>query len=299
MARKRMLDPNIWDSKDFSKLSLLAKLVFIGMFSLADDEGKGRAEASFLKSKIFPFDDGLRVADIDKTLEEIASHMSVTLYAQDGCDYYVLNNWHKWQKVEKPRPSLLPDFDGNTCKVIRGTFPEESAKRRGSVAPNKIEKNITEEKRKENNKKENSPAGSGSNCPSNIFTIWENINARPITGFEAERLQDLENIFSTQWIVDAMSEAGKAGKRNLRYVEGILNNWQSDGRNSKQSKKESFVEMAQRLQAEQEASNSESDRNGQSDGGIKTGLRQGNTRRTGGIKSVAESLSKLGLPNNK
>ena len=38
-----MIDPNIWQSEDFSKLSTLGKLVFIGLFSLADDEGRGRS----------------------------------------------------------------------------------------------------------------------------------------------------------------------------------------------------------------------------------------------------------------
>lgn len=54
MARKRMIDPNIWDSEDFGKLSDLSKLVFIGLFSLADDEGRGRCNPGYLKSKLFP-----------------------------------------------------------------------------------------------------------------------------------------------------------------------------------------------------------------------------------------------------
>ena len=45
MARKRMIDPGIWQSEDFAKMSTLGKLVFIGLFSNADDEGRGRANA--------------------------------------------------------------------------------------------------------------------------------------------------------------------------------------------------------------------------------------------------------------
>lgn len=37
-----MIDPNIWQSEDFAGLSTLAKLVFIGLFSNADDEGEIR-----------------------------------------------------------------------------------------------------------------------------------------------------------------------------------------------------------------------------------------------------------------
>lgn len=59
VAGKRMIDPNIWQSEDFSKLSTLGKLVFIGLFSLADDEGRGRCNPVFLKSTLFPYEEGM------------------------------------------------------------------------------------------------------------------------------------------------------------------------------------------------------------------------------------------------
>ena len=68
MARKRMIDPNIWQSEDFGKLSLLAKIVFIGLFSNADDEGRGRANPVYLKSTLFPYEESMRSADIEKNL---------------------------------------------------------------------------------------------------------------------------------------------------------------------------------------------------------------------------------------
>lgn len=46
MARKRMIDPSIWINEDFGTLSNLAKLVFIGLFSLADDEGRRKSKSS-------------------------------------------------------------------------------------------------------------------------------------------------------------------------------------------------------------------------------------------------------------
>ena len=49
MARKRMIDPNIWQSEDFNSLSLMGRLLFIGMFSNADDEGRGIANPVFLR----------------------------------------------------------------------------------------------------------------------------------------------------------------------------------------------------------------------------------------------------------
>ncbi len=145
MARKRMIDPNIWQSEDFGKLSLLAKIVFIGLFSLADDEGRGRANPVYLKSTLFPYEESMRSADIAKTLFEISSNMSVIFYSYDGSDYYSLYNWNEWQKIDKPTDSKLPAFDENN-KEIRRLFVEGSTKNSRVLSPNK--------KRIEDNKKE-------------------------------------------------------------------------------------------------------------------------------------------------
>lgn len=150
MARKRMIDPGIWQSEDFSKLSTLAKLVFIGLFSLADDEGRGRCNPVYLKSTLFPYEEGIRSADIDKTLSEISSNMSVILYSCDGSNYYSLYNWDTWQKIDKPTPSKIPDFDEKNC--IRLLFDEGSTNVRRGVALNRIEKNIKEKEKEEKKK---------------------------------------------------------------------------------------------------------------------------------------------------
>lgn len=159
MARKRMIDPSIWQSEDFSKLSTLAKLVFIGLFSNADDEGRGRAKAIYIKSIVFPYDEALRVTDIEKSLDEIAANMSITFYLHDGSEYYSLENWSKWQKIDKAQASQIPAFDEDST-MIRGTFAEQSSNSRRTIVeqssnvrepvpPKRIEENRSEEKGKE------------------------------------------------------------------------------------------------------------------------------------------------------
>lgn len=148
MARKRMIDPNIWQSEDFSKLSTLGKLVFIGLFSLADDEGRGRCNPVYLKSTLFPYEEGIRSADIDKTLSEISSNMSVIFYSCDGSSYYSLYNWNTWQKIDRPSESKIPEYNSQAMQRL---FIEDSSKVRRAIVPNKkrIEdnKNIKEENR--------------------------------------------------------------------------------------------------------------------------------------------------------
>jgi len=158
VARKRMIDPNIWQSEDFSKLSTLGKLVFIGLFSLADDEGRGRCNPVYLKSTLFPYEESIRSADIDKTLFEISSNMSVIFYSCDGSNYYSLYNWNTWQKIDRPSQSKIPEYDAEIMEI---TFGDNSTMVRRGI-PSKIK----EDNRKEIEDKRNRIKDTyNENCP--------------------------------------------------------------------------------------------------------------------------------------
>lgn len=131
-----MIDPKIWQSEDFAKLSQLAKLLFIGMISMADDHGKGRAKPIYLKSIIFPYEEALRLVDIEKALSEIGTKMSITLYSSDDNNYYRLDNWEKWQRVDKPQESTIPnpiidisDQFWNDSRIIPESFSPKGKER--------------------------------------------------------------------------------------------------------------------------------------------------------------------------
>ena len=153
MARKRMISPEIWESQDFSQLSDVAKIVFISLFSHADDEGRGRADPTFIKNITFPYDENRRVADIKSALSEIARCMSVRFYSVNGIEYYIMKSWERWQKVEKPTKSKFPappyvgvGGDASNCEkfvedspTIPRTFPDDSPTNR--IEGNRIKGN--------------------------------------------------------------------------------------------------------------------------------------------------------------
>lgn len=156
MARKRMIDPSIWINEDFGTLTNLAKLVYIGLFSMADDEGRGKASPAYIKAVLFPYNDDLRIADIIKTLSEISSTMSVIFYSCDENMYYTLTSWKTWQKIDKPSKSKIPKFDETTMERL--SFDEHSTNTLRTLSLNRIEKNKnTKEKKEKRNIKEKSP----------------------------------------------------------------------------------------------------------------------------------------------
>lgn len=225
MARKRMISPEIWDSENFSKLSILARLVFIGMFSNADDEGRGKAKAAFLKSKLFPYDESMRVADVESALDEVAENMSVTMYSHDGNEYYSFDNWKKWQKVDKPSPSNIIPYDSESCNIIRGTFREHSPNVPRTLPPNRIEK---KKNRKEDKTTEDNTAPPVA-VPQNIIDAFQN-NIAPLTPIVMQAIADWLGDVDADMIEWAIREAAEHNKRNWKYIEGILRNHFNAGR---------------------------------------------------------------------
>ncbi len=104
-----MISPEIWESQSFGNLSTLSKLIFVGLISLADDEGKGILSPQFVKSKLLPYDEKTRITDIQQSINEICTEMSIIAYEVGGKQYYKLTKWNEWQYIQKPTPSKIPN----------------------------------------------------------------------------------------------------------------------------------------------------------------------------------------------
>lgn len=107
MARQRMIQPGIWTDEGFVELSRDARLLWIGLCSLADDEGRGPAGIKTLKAGIFP-SDNLSNGEMEAMKAEVAAQMNVEFYAVGHREYYQLTRWQDHQSIQKPRPSTHP-----------------------------------------------------------------------------------------------------------------------------------------------------------------------------------------------
>lgn len=137
MARKRMIDPTIWADEDFGSLSADAMVMYMGMISNADDEGRLPGNALYLTSTIFPYR-GFDEKKSNTLRNEILSKMkSVILYTVDEKEYLQFKNWLQYQSINKPSGSKYPPL------------PKDYRKATVALSPNRIEKNRKEEKGKE------------------------------------------------------------------------------------------------------------------------------------------------------
>lgn len=156
MARRRMIDPNFWQSEDVSKLTIRQRLLLIGLFSNADDEGKLRGNPAFVRSIIFPYED-FSVSEIEEDLNAIESIGTILQYEVRGSKYIKLVNWDKFQRVDKPQPSMIPDpIDDDDDNDSYSNHDNETESNSDNHSENGSE-NVSESKSslKENKRKEN------------------------------------------------------------------------------------------------------------------------------------------------
>lgn len=133
MARIRSLKPEIWMSAQVMNLSKPARLLFIGLITQADDEGRGSADARRIKAAIFGGDDDT-AESVRRWLDEIVEQGLITIYhAEKHGDLYALRSWRHHQKIDKPKPSGYPQ-PPDPVPVV----DTSSTSRRGSEGSDRI-----------------------------------------------------------------------------------------------------------------------------------------------------------------
>jgi hypothetical protein len=101
MARIRTIKPEFWTSVQIVSCSPIARLLFIGLWSFADDNGVNKACVPSLKMKVFP-NDPFTTKEIEKWISELVDRGLLQPYEVDGNAYWYITGWHRHQKIDRP-----------------------------------------------------------------------------------------------------------------------------------------------------------------------------------------------------
>ena len=119
MARTRLLKPDFFTDEDLADLPFEARLLFAGLWTLADREGRLEDRPKRIKAQLFPYDD----IKIDVLLSRLASAAFIVRYVVDDVGVIEIRTFVKHQHPHHKEPaSALP---GNPNKF------EKSRKSRG------------------------------------------------------------------------------------------------------------------------------------------------------------------------
>lgn len=101
MARIRSIHPGLFTDEAFMSASPMARLLMIGLWTEAWDDGVFEWKPIVIKARIFPAD----ACDADALLCELASLGSIKRVERGGKFYGLIRNFRKFQRPKKPNNS--------------------------------------------------------------------------------------------------------------------------------------------------------------------------------------------------
>lgn len=102
MPRARNVKPSFFRNEVLASLPAHGRLLFIGLWTLADRDGRIEDRPKRIKVDVFPYED----VEIDSLLAQLASDGFIIRYAVGGVGVIQIANWEKNGSPYKSEPSL-------------------------------------------------------------------------------------------------------------------------------------------------------------------------------------------------
>lgn len=130
MARSRNIKPGFFTNDELAECQPLARILFAGLWTIADKEGRLDDRPKKIKAMVLPFDD----VDCDALLQQLHQHKFINRYQVKGDSYIQVSNWKKHQNPH--------------CKEAASEIPEPSQNQNGTEQE-QCNSNAKEEKEEE------------------------------------------------------------------------------------------------------------------------------------------------------
>lgn len=225
MARIRTIKPEFWTDDALTECSVSARLLFIGTWNFADDNGNLERSAKQLKMKIFPADD----VQIEPLVEELINSNLLVEYRVGGKKYLHIRTFKGHQVISRPSKTSLPPYDDSLR--THGALTEDS---------------VTEGKGREGNRK-----GKETTTVREAAELLQTYAGVNVTnGGQVVVLQDLIKRFSFEAIEEAFQAAAAAGVETRAFL-----NWSKSRLERKRGspQEESFGDFLDDLAAKTKA----------------------------------------------
>lgn len=136
MARIRSIRPEFWEDPVIGRLSRDARLTYIGLWNIADDEGRLRWNLKKIEADLYSFDQDV---DIDAWLEELLDAGRIERYEVDGEEFLWIPTFKAYQKPNRPTGSKLPE------PPPHGSLTEDSLSPQEALTPVVVEGEVVVE----------------------------------------------------------------------------------------------------------------------------------------------------------
>lgn len=129
MARKRMIDPDFWDDPEVGAEHSDLRLLYEGIWTQADDEGRLLYDVKRLHRLVFGYRKSVSIKRTEILLSRLIDPLKKLVpYSVNGKDYLFAKNFLAYQKLSHPTPSKLPpppENSGELQKTLEDASPNE------------------------------------------------------------------------------------------------------------------------------------------------------------------------------
>lgn len=110
--RIRTVKPDCWADEAISRLSRDARLLFVVLLTVADDDGRFRDLPAQIIGHGYPEDVDVTARKVNAWMGELVAGGILVRYEVDGSGYATFPNWHIHQRINRYLPSKLPSCPG-------------------------------------------------------------------------------------------------------------------------------------------------------------------------------------------
>jgi len=250
--RARNIKPNFFKSEVLAQCSANARLLFIGLWCMADRAGRLEDRPLRIKAELFPYEN----IDVNVLLEELASKNdcdgtpSFILRYGEHKKYIQVVNFAKHQTPHIketasiiPAPSLQKNDDGVKPSKVAFTVLSNTSTRltpdlhsasteQAHLIPESL--NLTPESKTSSlvssNIQETSAAEKmDDDKPQDLFSEIVDLLTQNIcmvtSQIKADLIRDWIETMPRDWIVEAIKQAALSKARSIKYVDKILQTW--------------------------------------------------------------------------
>lgn len=234
MARSRILKPGFFRNEDLAELPAMTRLLFAGLWTLADKEGRLEDRPKRIRADLFPYDE-LTGDDVDAMLADLARCGFIVRYRADGIGVVAVTKWHEHQQPHhKEVDSELPacDEDAEIAEPNQPCVKHDSSliQACGELAPSSLL--VT------SNKKQGSSSGNKKKkwTPLRQDELPEAISKSPtlcqaVLGwarYKAERGDTLTDTGLASFFTQVQTKAAQYGEAAVSsaMVDAAANGWQ-------------------------------------------------------------------------
>ena len=121
MARSRNIKPGFFKNEQLAECSPLSRILFAGLWCLADRAGRLEDRPKRIRAEVLPYDDG----SVDAMLDELNQGGFIVRYSHNGQGFIQVTNFLKHQNPHcKEQASSIPAPDKHDASTVQA--PEEN-----------------------------------------------------------------------------------------------------------------------------------------------------------------------------